>query len=62
VPVILDVNKQPQLIVSGYGNLIAYDPRTQGALEKRKVSAEFRPYPGLRHGMVFVSTGYPPRT
>ena len=57
---ILDVNKQPQLIVSGTENLIAYDPRTGKELWKTEgVGGNSVHTPVFGHGMVFVSTGYP---
>ena len=60
VPVILDVNKQPQLIVSGTENLIAYDPRTGNEIWKTEgVGGNSVHTPVSGHGMVYVSTGYP---
>ena len=60
VPVILDVNKQPQMIVSGTENLIAYDPRTGKEIWKTEgVGGNSVHTPVFGHGMVFVSTGYP---
>jgi len=60
VPVILDVNKQPQMIVSGTENLIAYDPRTGKEIWKTEgVGGNSVHTPVSGHGMVFVSTGYP---
>jgi outer membrane protein assembly factor BamB len=60
VPVILDVNKQPQLIVSGTENLIAYDPRTGKEIWRTEgVGGNSVHTPVFGHGMVFVSTGYP---
>lgn len=60
VPVILDVNKQPQMIISGTENLIAYDPRTGKEIWKTDgVGGNSVHTPVFGHGMVFVSTGYP---
>jgi outer membrane protein assembly factor BamB len=60
VPVILEVNKQPQLIVSGTENLIAYDPRTGKEIWSTPgVGGNSVHTPVFGHGMVFVSTGYP---
>jgi outer membrane protein assembly factor BamB len=60
VPVILDVNKQPQLIVSGTENLIAYDPRTGKEIWRTDgVGGNSVHTPVFGHGMVYVSTGYP---
>jgi len=60
VPVILDVNKQPQLIVSGTENLIAYDPRTGKEIWSTPgVGGNSVHTPVSGHGMVYVSTGYP---
>ena len=60
VPVILDVNKQPQMIVSGTENLIAYDPRTGKEIWKTEgVGGNSVHTPVFGHGMVYVSTGYP---
>jgi outer membrane protein assembly factor BamB len=60
VPVIVEVNKQPQLIVSGTENLIAYDPRSGKEIWKTEgVGGNSVHTPVYGHGMVFVSTGYP---
>jgi outer membrane protein assembly factor BamB len=60
VPVVLEVNKQPQLIVSGTENLIAYDPRTGKEIWSTPgVGGNSVHTPVFGHGMVFVSTGYP---
>jgi outer membrane protein assembly factor BamB len=60
VPVINNVNNQPQLIVSGTENLIAYDPRTGKEIWKTEgVGGNSVHTPVFGHGMVFVSTGYP---
>jgi outer membrane protein assembly factor BamB len=60
VPVILDVNKQMQMIVSGTENLIAYDPRTGKEIWKTGgVGGNSVHTPVFGHGMVYVSTGYP---
>ncbi|HTB11862.1 MAG TPA: PQQ-binding-like beta-propeller repeat protein [Bryobacteraceae bacterium] len=60
VPVILDVNKQPQLLVSGTENLIAYDPRTGKEIWRTEgVGGNSVHTPVFGHGMVYVSTGYP---
>jgi outer membrane protein assembly factor BamB len=60
VPVILDVNKQPQLLVSGTENLIAYDPRTGKEIWRTDgVGGNSVHTPVFGHGMVYVSTGYP---
>jgi outer membrane protein assembly factor BamB len=60
VPVILDVNHQMQMIVSGTENLIAYDPRTGKEIWKTEgVGGNSVHTPVFGHGMVFVSTGYP---
>jgi outer membrane protein assembly factor BamB len=60
VPVILEVNRQPQLIVSGTEQLIAYDPRTGKEIWSTEgVGGNSVHTPVFGHGMVFVSTGYP---
>ena len=60
VPVVLEVNKQPQLIVSGTEKLIAYDPRTGKEIWSTEgVGGNSVHTPVFGHGMVFVSTGYP---
>lgn len=60
VPVIREVNKQPQLIVSGTENLIAYDPRTGKEIWRTEgVGGNSVHTPVFGHGMAFVSTGYP---
>jgi outer membrane protein assembly factor BamB len=60
VPVILDVNKQPQLLVSGTEHLIAYDPRTGKEIWRTDgVGGNSVHTPVFGHGMVYVSTGYP---
>lgn len=60
VPVILEVNKEPQLIVSGTENLIAYDPRTGKEIWRTEgVGGNSVHTPVFGHGMVYVSTGYP---
>jgi len=60
VPVVVDVDHQPQLIVSGTENLIAYDPRTGKEIWKTEgVGGNSVHTPVYGHGMVFVSTGYP---
>ena len=54
VPVILDVNKQPQLIVSGTENLIAYDPRTGKEIWRTEgVGGNSVHTPVFGHGMVY---------
>lgn len=60
VPVILPVNGQPQLLVSGTENLIAYDPRTGKEIWRTDgVGGNSVHTPVFGHGMVYVSTGYP---
>jgi outer membrane protein assembly factor BamB len=60
VPVILDVDKQPQLIVSGTENLIAYNPRDGKEIWRTEgVGGNSVHTPVFGHGMVYVSTGYP---
>jgi outer membrane protein assembly factor BamB len=60
VPVLAEVNRQPQLIVSGTENLIAYDPRTGKEIWRTEgVGGVSVHTPVLGHGMVFASTGYP---
>jgi outer membrane protein assembly factor BamB len=60
VPVILDVNGKPQMIVSGTENLIAYDPRTGKEIWRTDgVGGNSVHTPVFGHGMVYVSTGYP---
>jgi outer membrane protein assembly factor BamB len=60
VPVILDVNGQQQMIVSGTENLIAYDPRNGKEIWRTEgVGGNSVHTPVFGHGMVFVSTGYP---
>jgi len=60
VPVVLEVNNQPQLIVSGTENLIAYDPRTGKEIWRTDgVGGNSVHTPVSGHGMVYVSTGYP---
>ena len=60
VPVILDVNKQPQMIVSGTENLISYDPRNGKEIWRTEgVGGNSVHTPVFGHGMVYVSTGYP---
>jgi outer membrane protein assembly factor BamB len=60
VPVVLEVNQQPQLIVSGTENLISYDPRTGKEIWSTEgVGGVSVHTPVSGHGMVFVSTGYP---
>jgi outer membrane protein assembly factor BamB len=60
VPVILNVKDQPQLIVSGTENLIAYDPRTGKEIWRTEgVGGNSVHTPVFGHGMVYVSTGYP---
>ena len=60
VPVILDVDHQPQLLVSGTENLIAYDPRTGKEIWRTDgVGGNSVHTPVFGHGMVYVSTGYP---
>ncbi len=60
VPVIREVNKLPQLIVSGTENLISYDPRTGKEIWRTEgVGGNSVHTPVFGHGMVFVSTGYP---
>ncbi len=60
VPVVLTVNDQPQLLVSGTENLIAYDPRTGNEIWKTEgVGGNSVHTPVFGHGMVYVSTGYP---
>jgi outer membrane protein assembly factor BamB len=60
VPVVLDVDHEAQLIVSGTENLIAYDPRTGKEIWKTEgVGGNSVHTPVYGHGMVFVSTGYP---
>jgi outer membrane protein assembly factor BamB len=60
VPVVLEVNHQPQLIVSGTENLIAYDPRTGKEIWRTDgVGGNSVHTPVSGHGMVYVSTGYP---
>lgn len=60
VPVILNVDKQPQLLVSGTENLIAYDPRTGKEIWRVEgVGGNSVHTPVSGHGMVYVSTGYP---
>jgi outer membrane protein assembly factor BamB len=60
VPVILDVNKQPQMLVSGTENLISYDPRTGKEIWRTEgVGGNSVHTPVFGHGMVYVSTGYP---
>jgi outer membrane protein assembly factor BamB len=60
VPVILTVNDQPQMLVSGTENLIAYDPRTGKEIWKTEgVGGNSVHTPVFGHGMVYVSTGYP---
>jgi outer membrane protein assembly factor BamB len=60
VPVILNVKEQPQLIVSGTENLIAYDPRTGKEIWRTEgVGGNSVHTPVFGHGMVYVSTGYP---
>jgi hypothetical protein len=60
VPVLVDVNNQPQLIVSGTENLIAYDPRTGKEIWRTEgVGGVSVHTPVIGHGKVFASTGYP---
>jgi outer membrane protein assembly factor BamB len=60
VPVLVDVNNQPQLIVSGTENLISYDPRTGKEIWRTEgVGGVSVHTPVVGHGMVFASTGYP---
>jgi outer membrane protein assembly factor BamB len=59
-PVLVEVNQQRQLIVSGTENLISYDPRTGKELWRTEgVGGVSVHTPVFGHGMVFVSTGYP---
>jgi outer membrane protein assembly factor BamB len=60
VPVILTVNNQPQMIVSGTEKLIAYDPRNGKEIWSTEgVGGNSVHTPVSGHGMVYVSTGYP---
>ena len=60
VPVILDVNNQPQLLVSGLEKLISYDPRTGKEIWSTDgVGGNSVHTPVFGHGMVYISTGYP---
>ncbi len=60
VPVILEVDHQKQLIVSGTENLIGYDPRTGSEIWRTEgVGGNSVHTPVSGHGMVYVSTGYP---
>ena len=60
VPILLEVNQQPQLIVSGLENLISYDPRTGKEIWRTEgVGGVAVHTPVFGHGMVYVSTGYP---
>ncbi|MGA3187305.1 MAG: PQQ-binding-like beta-propeller repeat protein [Bryobacteraceae bacterium] len=60
VPLVIEVNKQPQLIVSGTENVIAYDPRTGKEIWRTDgVGGNSVHTPVYGHGMVYVSTGYP---
>jgi outer membrane protein assembly factor BamB len=60
VPVILTVNNQPQMIVSGTEKLISYDPRSGKEIWSTEgVGGNSVHTPVFGHGMVFVSTGYP---
>jgi outer membrane protein assembly factor BamB len=60
VPVMIDVDKKPQLIVSGSENLIAYDPQTGKEIWSTPgVGGNSVHSPVFGHGMVFVSVGYP---
>src|ERR1700676_2501956 len=56
VPVILEVNHQMQMIVSGTENLIAYDPRTGKEIWKTGgVGGNSVHTPVFGHGMVYAS-------
>jgi outer membrane protein assembly factor BamB len=60
VPALVEVNHQPQLIVSGTENLISYDPRTGKEIWRTEgVGGVSVHTPVSGFGMVFVSTGYP---
>lgn len=60
VPVLVEVDKQTQLIVSGTEKLMAYDPRTGKEIWSTEgVGGVSVHTPVIGHGMVFASTGYP---
>jgi outer membrane protein assembly factor BamB len=60
VPVILEVDGKPQMLVSGTENLISYDPRTGKEIWRTEgVGGNSVHTPVYGHGMVYVSTGYP---